>query len=362
MQKKKKRLQISNKIKLSSTVRMTLVLFAVVLFAFNSGRLIMNLSSKTEEISEKKELYSYKNKFSEDFHINIKDNEYVKEDEILEGQTYISDLVSTIDFNMNYQYKDSKPTDIEYSYKIETIIKAEYSNAQGAYDVLNKKEVIKEENKLKGNSKNLKIEENVTIDYAKYHQTIKSFRQEMALNLDAFLYVRLTVNTKAKVDKQNVENNYVSDFKISLGDKIALVEDNSKPETSDSIVDETTSNRLAKVNVKAIIINTIFMIIGIVIFKEVLTKTEKLNTIKNEYKLELNRILKSCENKLIQIEDLKQIDIENATRVKDIYQLLKLSDEALVPIYCYIKDEPDNVAYFIVNKYEKSYIYILRKS
>ena len=54
------------------------------------------------------------------------------------------------------------------------------------------------------------------------------------------------------------------------------------------------------------------------------------------------------------------VDIENATRVKDITQLLKLSDEALVPIYCYIKEEPEEEAYFIVTKYEKSYIYILK--
>ena len=102
------------------------------------------------------------------------------------------------------------------------------------------------------------------------------------------------------------------------------------------------------------------MLLGIMLLRYVLTKTEELKTIKNEYKLELNRILKSCESKLVQIEDLKQIDIENATRVKDIYQLLRLSDEALVPIYCYIKEEPAEEAYFIVTKYEKSYIYILK--
>ena len=90
----------------------------------------------------------------------------------------------------------------------------------------------------------------------------------------------------------------------------------------------------------------------------VVSKTEELRTIKNEFKLELNRILKSYEDKIVEIQDLKQIDLEHATKVKDIMQLRKLAEEALVPIYCYIKE--DKEAYFIVTKYENSYIFILK--
>lgn len=360
MQKKKKRLQISNKIKLSNTVRMTIVLFAVAIIAFNSGKLLMNFMSKTEVVTESKEVYKYSNNFSEETHINLKENNYVQEDEILDGQTYLSDLISTIDFKMNYEYKDSQPTDLEYSYKVETTIKSIFSNTKGSYDVLNKTEVIKEQEETKGNSKNLKINETINIDYAKYHQIVKNFKQDMGINLDSYLYVKLIVNTKTKIGSQVVENEYTSNYGITLGDKVAVVEENSIPETTDSVTDETKTKRFTNLSFKTVLIRIVFMLIGLGMLREVLTKTEKLNTIRNEYKLELNRILKSCENKLVQIEDMRQIDLENATRVKDIYQLLKLSDEALVPIYCYIREDPEE-AYFIVNKYERSYIYILRR-
>ena len=106
---------------------------------------------------------------------------------------------------------------------------------------------------------------------------------------------------------------------------------------------------------KDVIISIIVMVIGILLLRVILKRTEALKTIKNEFKLELNRIMRSCESKLVEIEDLKQVDLATATRVKDISQLLKLSDEALVPIYCYIKEEPEQEAYFIVTKYEKKY-------
>ena len=358
---RKRRLQISNRIKLSNTVRMTLVLLSVVIIAIGSGRLIKSLFTKNDVTTQKKVVYKYNNNFNEDTNVNLKDNSFILESEITEGQTYLSDLISSIDFNMNYNYTDSEPKDITYNYKIEATIKSVYSSNNGSYDVLNKTEVLKEEDNKKANSKDLSIKENINVDYAKYHQIIKDFKQQMGISVDSYLYVKLIVNTKAKVGEQEVENEYSSNYSITLGDKIAIIEDNSEAENSKSIEENKTTIQKLSVNIKAVVINVFVMLLGIILLRYVLTKTEELKAIKNEYKLELNRILKSCESKLVQIEDLKQIDIENATRVKDIYQLLRLSDEALVPIYCYIKDEPAEEAYFIVTKYEKSYIYILRK-
>ena len=357
---RKRRLQISNRIKLSNTLRMALVLLSVAIIAIGSGRLITSLFTKNDVTTQNKVLYKYNNSFKEETNVNLKDNAFVLKSEIEEGQTYLSDLISNIDFNMDYNYTDSEATDITYNYKIEATIKSVYSNNKGSYDVLNKTEILKEENNKKANSKDLNIKENINVDYAKYHQIIKDFKQQMGISVDSYLYVKLIVNTKAKVGTQDVENEYTSNYSITLGDKIALIEDNSEAENTKSIEENITDIQKLKINIKSVIINAFIMLLGIMLLRYVLTKTEELKTIKNEYKLELNRILKSCESKLVQIEDLKQIDIENATRVKDIYQLLRLSDEALVPIYCYIKEEPAEEAYFIVTKYEKSYIYILK--
>ncbi len=357
---KRKRLQISNRIKISNTLRTTLIFISIIVFAIGSGNLIKEVLSNHRLITESKEIYNYSNKFSENANINLISNEYVEQDEMIEGQTYLSDLISTINLDMSYKYVDSNPTDVTYSYKVETVIKATYSNTKSVYDVMNKTDIIKEVGEKTVKSNDLSIDEKITIDYSKYHQKVKKFKQEMGINSEAYLLVKMIVDTKANVEGQEVKNTYESFYKITLGDKVAIVDEKATDEVGKSVYADTKVKQKADVNYKNIVINSLVMLVGLLLLRGIIKKTEKLNTIRNEYKLELNRILKSCESKLVQIEDLKQIDIEHATRVKDIYQLLKLSDEALVPIYCYIKEEPQEEAYFIVTKYEKSYIYILR--
>ena len=96
-------------------------------------------------------------------------------------------------------------------------------------------------------------------------------------------------------------------------------------------------------------------------------KIYAIGKIKDFYKSGCDEYLKRISGyskiEVIELKDESVSDkpsISEITKVKDIEQLLKLSDEALVPIYCYIKDEPVQEAYFIVNKYEKTYIFILK--
>ena len=358
--KGKKQIKLSNRIKISDTARKILILLDIVIIALGSGNLIKSLVPKTDVVSEIKETYKYTNKIKTDSHINLKENGYIKEEEIADEQTYLADLIKNIDLNLNYDYTGSKQAKIKYNYKIEAIVSATYTANNKTYDILNKVEKIKESETLETDKASFSINEELNIDYAKYHQMIKNFKQDMGINSVASLYVRLTVDTKGDIDSKEVNNQYVYNYNVSLGEKIALVDYKEQDEKSDAIRYEVEEKTEGDINVFNAIISAVVLGIGILMLKTTLKKTEKLNTIRNEFKLELNRIMRSCESKLVEIEDLNQIDLNSATRVKDISQLLKLSDEALVPIYCCIKDEPEQIAYFIVTKYEKSYVFILK--
>ena len=357
---KKKRFQVSNKIKLSKAVRTSLIFIAIFMILIAFLGLISAVSVNTGIIKEKKEVYQYTNRLTSNAKINLKSNQYVKESEISDGQVYLSDLISNIDYSLNYNYLDSKKVDVNYSYKVEAIVKASYTNTRSTYDVLNKVEVLKEEKDLKANSSSLAIKENFNINYEKYHKLIKEFKQTMGMNVDSDLIIRLTVNTNAKINSNEVVNQYVQNYKISLGDKVAIIDDTNAKDDKDthSTFEEVQLENNQEIKYENIVISVVFIILGLILLRLVVSKTEDLRIIRNEFKLELNRILKSYEDKIVEIQDLKQIDVEHATKVKDILQLRKLAEEALVPIYCYVKD--DKEAYFIVTKYENSYIFILK--
>lgn len=358
--RKKKKFQGNNKIKISNTLRMTLIFISVAVIAISSSNLIKSLTNKDAVTTSNKKLYKYENRFSSNSKINLKRNDFVNENEMLEGQAYLSDLISDIDMNLNYKYTASKKSKVTYNYKIEAIVKATYTNTKNSYDVLNKTEVLKEESDKTVDSNELSIDEDININYQKYNQIIKDFKQSMSITTDSNLLIRLTVNTNANVNSKEVANTYVSNYKITVGDKIAVVEEKNHDETSDAIEDVSITNEELTINYKYVTVD-IIIVICLIIIRFILRKTEELKFIRNEFKLELNRIMKSYEDKIVEIQDLDHIDIENATKVKDITQLRKLAEEALVPMYCYIKDDKDEqVAYFIVTKYENSYIYILK--
>ena len=126
---------------------------------------------------------------------------------------------------------------------------------------------------------------------------------------------------------------------------------------SNTIKAEEVRTEKIDIDYKVAAISIFAILIGVAGLVFVIRKTEQLKSISNEYKRELNRILKSYEDKIVEIQDINNFDIENATKVKDVIQLRKLAEEALVPIYCYISETE---AFFIVTKYENSYIFILK--
>lgn len=353
----RRRKRTGNRIKLSNAVRISLILLSIIIIAIGSGNMIKSLTNKTQSVTESSVLYKYDNKFSCASKINLKDNAYVHEEEMVDGQSYLSDIISDIAMNVDYKYEATVPSQIDYTYKIEAIMKASYTNTKGTYDVLNKIDTIEEGSATTDVASQLSIKDEINVNYAKYHQTMKEFKQTMGINTDSKLIIRFTIDTKANINSKEVNNQYVADYKITLGDKIALIEDIKNDSKSNSVKAEEIRTEHIDVDYKGVAISIIPIAIGIAGLLFITKKTEELKSIANEYKRELNRILKSYEDKIVEIQDLNNINIENATKVKDIIQLRKLAEEALVPIYCYISEEE---AYFIVTKYENSYIFILK--
>ena len=353
----RRRTRTGNRIKISNTLRISLILLSIIIMAIGSGNLIKSFNTKDKSITENTILYKYDNKFSSDAKINLKENSYINDDEILDGQTYLSDLISDINMDIKYKYTATDSSKIEYTYKVEAVMKATYTDSKNSYDVLNKIDKIKEESSVTDVANELSIADKVTVDYSKYHHIMKEFKQTMGISTDSQLYIRYTIDTKTNIASKDITNQYIANYKISIGDKVAIIEPIENDQTSKTIKDDDQQIRRISINYKTAIINLIVIFVGISICMAIINKTEELKSIKNEFKLELNRILKSYEDKIVEIQDLKNFNIKKATKVKDIIQLRKLAEEAFVPIYCYINEDE---AYFIVSKYENRYVFILR--
>lgn len=348
-----------NKIKMKNSTRVSLVMLSLVVFAISSANFYSSLF-KNDSTKVEQDIYTYKNEYKSDYTVNIKQNPFIVEDSLPSGQTYISDLIDSIDMNINYNYSGSKSSLINYSYKIDAIVGASYTNDGNEYSVWNKIYNLKTVDSMQSND-NIKINEDVNIDYPKYNKEVKDFKQTLGMNIDSFLYIKLTVNTSTILNHQEVKNEYVSNFSISLGDKVAVVDGKNEDIKIDSIKQENTITE-SNIDISKLVISLSIMLLSAYIIYYVRFKTKKFNTVKNEFKLELNRILKSCQDRIVIVKNQLDNDSETVIDVNDFGELIKLSEELYKPILCWISDDlEEQQAHFSVISNKVKYRFILKK-
>lgn len=352
----KDRRKRDKRIKLRSSVRAILIIIALVSFAFSSNNIFQELKNKGEEKS-KKEIYKYTNNYKASYVINVKDNRFIEEETLPMNQTYVTELIKSMDLDINYEYKSSKETNVKYSYEIVANIGASYTENGKEYNVLNKKYILLKE-KSGESQGNFKIHENVNVDLPKYNKEINDFKQTMGMALDAYLNIQLNVKTTTNIGGKNVDSDYSSDFKLTLGSKITIIDAKDNDVKVGHLEEENIVE--SKANIFIVIINTVVLIISIYGIYYIATKTKAIHNIKNEYKLELNRILKSCQDKIIMITKKMDVDEANVIEVKDFGELIKLSEELYKPILYWNSDD-EQEAWFCVISNTVTYRFILRK-
>lgn len=351
-----KEMRMTTKLRLRKSTRAIVVIIALVLFVMSLSNLYANIFQKGN-ISIKRNIYDYSNNYQMDYKVNIKQNKFITDASLPANQTYVSDLIDSLDMNIKYKYDSSKNTEVKYKYKIDAIITASYSSNGENYNVWTKNyNLVNSEEQI--SSQNIEISEYININYPTYHEEVKQFKQAMGMTLEADLVVRLTVDTSTNVEGENVENKYISDFYITIGDKIANVNGKAIDSTKDSITGDTIMD--AESNTLSIVINVIIICIAAYTIYFITLKTKTSYNIRNEFKFELNRILKSCQDRIVIVKNRVELEQENTIEVRDFGELIKLSEELYKPILYWISENNEE-AHFSVVSNKINYRFILKK-
>ena len=88
---KMKDVQVNNKIKISKTIRNILIISLIVIICFAFFEVIRSIKIDTSSTKEKKVIYKYTNKGDINAKVNLKENQYIEQDEVVDGQVYLSD-------------------------------------------------------------------------------------------------------------------------------------------------------------------------------------------------------------------------------------------------------------------------------
>jgi hypothetical protein len=303
------------------------------------------------------QIYSYTTNFKYDYKVNLIENNYIENDDLVnKDMACITDLIDNIDLNLNYDFKGDQQEKLTYEYEIIGETKAVYSKNGTDEIVLDKEETLVEKTINTVDSEEVSIAENIQLDLKNKNELIAEFEQKMGISVTAEYNVIMKVTVKTNVQGEDVNNSYTSDIKIDLAEKVTGISGDNNQSNTEYISKETGKEEVQYIT---LIFDFVAIAMAILILRYI-SIAKVTNTIRNEYKYELNKILKLCQDRIVMIDTKPETTEKNITIVSDFGELAKLSEELFKPILCYI-DEENGQTWFTVVSDNAKYRYILKK-
>ena len=347
------------KIKIRKNVRKMYILILLLIICLSLFTLYKSSNSNNKNSFVKENIYEYNNKFSYTYDVSLLENEYITGENITNRNVYITNLIDKVNLDLVYNYKANQSSDIIYSYQVTGKLEAVYTKDGEEQKVWEKKDIILPMKELSNTSDSIDINEKVELNLNEKIQMIKSFQDDIGMQVKTKYTVLLETVTRTSILNQEVINVYSPAVIFDIGAKTTTVSENAendvKPQVVTKMVHEVDKFTQAKNGVAscAIIISTILLII-------IFIKTENNNTVRNEYKLELNKILKDCQEKIVEIESKIELDGQGIIDVKEFDEIIKVSEELFKPIL-YWNNDLDEESWFCVVGNTMTYRYILKR-
>ena len=317
----------------------------------------VTVSNKGESIGKRTEqIYSYKNKFNYDYNVKLIDNDYTTGMNLSDKSlAYITSLIDNIEVDLKYSYEGDKKSELEYEYEVIGRMQAVYNKDGEEQKILEKEDILLEKQSKKETSNKLNISEKINLDLKKKNSLLNELKQKQGINFTAVYSVILKVNVKTDIEGKEVSASYSPVITVDLAEKTTKIKGENNKEDTQFIAKEISTLEGSSSK----IIDIIGIIIALVLLRYA-TKAKVANIVRNEYKYELNRLLKLCQDKIVRVNTKPDTSAENTVIVKDFGEIVKLSEELFKPILCYIDEEQDE-AWFSVMSNDVDYRYILKK-
>lgn len=347
--------KIINKVRKST--KYTMIISSVVLILFSLVNFAICLQQENMTTATK-QIYKYTNKFNYDYKINLITNKYMTNNEIEDKNlAYVTDLIDNIELDLNYDYTGDKNSEIKGTYSIIGKMQAVYTKNGEEQKIWEKEETLLQEKELSSTSNNLNINEKLILDLKDKNDLINSFKQQLGMTIDAKYNIILKINTSTIIEGKEVTNEVKPVLNIDLAEKTTKITGENNTTNTEYISKEYKISKES--NVVRIIVNSILAIIGIAILRYAL-RASIAKTIRNEFKLELNRILRICQDKIVRVSTKPSDEDIEVVIVKDFGEIVKVSEELFKPILYYGEKDKEE-AWFSVVSGKTTYRYILKQ-
>lgn len=348
------RTQQKNRIRKSTKyvyIAISIILIIVSLLHF------FTVSSRDDTVESRTEqIYSYKNKFNYEYNVNLISNDYTEGMDLSDKSlVYLTSLIDNIKLDLNYEYTGDKKSNLTYDYEIIGKMQAVYTKDGEEQKIIEKNDTIMNKTTKTENTDRIKISEKIELDLKQKNKLLNDLKQKQGITFTATYSVILRINIKTDIEGKEVNATYSPVITIDLAEKTTKIKGENNKEDIQYIAKDIP----AIAGSSSALLDVLGITIAIIMLRYA-TKSKVANIVRNEYKHELNRLLKLCQDKIVRINTKPDSSGDNIVLVKDFGEIVKLSEELFKPILCYIDEENDE-AWFSVMSNNIDYRYILKK-
>ena len=347
--------RVKNKMRKSTKYVTIVVSIIVLIFSFiNFIRTMQKENMKTYT----KEIYKYTNKYNYDYKINLIDNKYMNNEEVKDKNlAYVTDLIDNIKLDLNYDYSANKNSEIKCTYSVVGLMQAVYTKNGEEQKIWDKEETILKEKTIDSASDSIQIKEKLKLDLKEKNNLINNFKQQLGMTIEAKYTVKLKIKVTTSIEGKEVIDELEPFINIDLAEKTTKLKGENNIENTEFISKEYKVTQ--KSSMFRMVIDIVLMVIAVLALRYV-SKSKVANVVRNEYKYELNRILKICQDKIVQVSTKPNDEEIEVVYVKDFGEIFKVSEELFKPILYYNAIENEE-AWFSVMSGKTSYRFVLKK-
>ncbi len=301
---------------------------------------------------------NYTSKPTINYRVYLKPNKFYEQKYLTKDKKYISNIIDYIEIDFDYSFTSSKAVDYTYTYKVDANINSQYELNGSVAELWKKTYTLVPLKTEKKKSSIAKSNEKIRIDYSKYDNLAKKFRDEYGVVADTKLTVNIDVALNGNVDSNN----------LSEAKTITLTVPLNKAVTDVTVLgDSPATNNIKKTIKGETNVNYVLLIPALLLALGSLPATivtfYKLFKITNvsQYLVEQRKILKGYGDIIAEVTTKPDLLDLKIVEVKNFEDLINIEEELRVPIIFYELSGKDE-SWFIITSGTQAYRYILKSN
>lgn len=297
----------------------------------------------------KTEFIQYSDIKNLEYKVLLKENTYYENNYIEKGNQYIADLINSISTNFKYDF--NLENEYNYNYKVSAIV--DVTDEKTNKSIYTFSENLTEE-KTGQCSGNLKIDENVDVNFNKYNDLIKEFVTTYDLkNAVCKLSLNLDLGIKGTNEDFSKGSASVMSLDIPLAQNTISIDTNYDLTETDNLIEIHNTGNGGKV---FLVLGIILIIVDAALLVAFIIYMKKTETDEDKYNGELRKIINNYDSYISRVEDDFNMNGYQILKVQRFTDLLEIRDTMQLPIImlenkeqsltCFVIPTPNNILYF----------------